>query len=291
MAHTDPFLLGPLGRMHPLPGVPVGDGVDVPEVQVGGTATSVRGRPTTDVWATHRTYSFRWPLARTPEAEALLIRSRRLYRGADESLVLRLLDPGVPNLLTLDESVCGAETRIPAASTTGAVDPVSWATVVGGVSSLVAVGLDVPDPLVGYADVVAQWAGSQCVAAYLAQRRIPVLGRAVTFSAYVRGAGTLQAVISSGTPTVGPLTALTGAWQRVTASLPAGTTGESAFCGLLPGAVGTTVQTTGWQAEHGITATPWTPGGGCPEVEITGFTDGYRALGRRAVEMTLTEVV
>lgn len=296
MAYTDPFLLGPLGAMTRLPGVLVSEGVEREHIRLAGEHHALNGRTTIDVWSVRGTWLFSWPLARADAARRLVTR----FRGTSRA-TLRLLDPIVPNLLPFDASVCGAESRTPTHLGSQPFDEQPWGFHTAGTALLELPGLDVPAPLVGDVDAVARWiapaSGGAIEAATPGWQRVPILGRAVTFSAYVRGSGAvlprLAPINAAGlaTTSIGPAqtTTLTGTWQRVSATIPAGRTEPSCYPMLVTGAAAS-LQTTGWQVEHATTPSAWSPGWGAPEVEIVEFTDSYRALGRRAVTLKLREV-
>ncbi|MCO7195640.1 hypothetical protein [Pseudonocardia sp. McavD-2-B] len=283
MAWHDRFLLGPLGAMRELPSPPAGGGVDVTPERRGGVFEALGGSVVVDVWNVLRTWEFEWPERFPAEVDRVL----RAWHGLDRR-PRRLLDPmHGPNLLTLDTSTVGAASRTLATFVLGS-RPVAFRPVVEPVADLdgVAGGL--------------RWSVPENVADALradVRRRVPALDRPVTVSMWARGAGTARAQAvpygpdgQAGDPHVGAQTTLTGSWQRLTATAPAGS-GESVVPGLhVDSGAPRNVDTVGWQAEHGTEASAWSPGGACPVVVLTGTDYGYRRLNRRVFTLTLREV-
>ncbi|MEJ2886148.1 hypothetical protein [Actinomycetospora aeridis] len=294
MSYLDRFLLGPLGAMTELPGIPARKGVKVDHERIGGTDRGLRGGLSEDVWATKRSWVFGWDLAHARQAQRLVGRWRSPYRAS----ALRLLDPMVPNLLSPDVAVCGSMSRTPA----GLGDPTStpWAYITAGTTAFDIIGLGQPadTELVGLVDSCAHWTvpGVGVLYSEIAEwGRMPLLGRRTVFSAYVRGSGSVLASVYGETPGAtyaGSSTTLTSSWQRIQAIAPAAAASVSFRVGLVSGSGGADVQTIGWQAEHlpAGNATDWSPGGGAAEVLLTEFGEGYRVLGRRALELTVGEV-
>lgn len=285
MAWLDPFLLGPLGSMRELPSPPASGTVAVTPERTGGTRQSLMGATTLDVWSIHRLYEFEWPERLGPEVRALL----RRWHGLDRR-PLRLLDPmHGPNLASLDVAAVGAASRT-----------LDAFTVVGGT----AVFVPFEDPPAELDGVVggARWTVPADTAAALrgdTTRRVPLLDRAVCVSAWARGTGQAQATVTGydragatidGEFQGGPLVELSGAWQRLTATLPAAADAESITPGLYaPAGAARTVETVGWQVEHATAPSEWSDGGACPRVLLDKFSFGYLRMNRRKITLTLRE--
>lgn len=283
MTWHDPFLLGPLGAMRELPSPPASGGVDVTPARRGGIFEALGGSVVVDVWRVLRRWDFEWPERMARDVAPIL----RQWQGLDRR-PRRLLDPmHGPNLLTLDAATVGAASRTLDAFVLGG-RPVAFRPL-----------LDVPDELAGVVGGL-RWTVPEGIADALradTTRRAPALGRPVTVSMWVRGSGTAraQAVPYSaggerGDPYVGAQTTLTGAWQRLAATAPAGA-GESVAPGLhVDAGAQRTVESVGWQAEHGATASPWGDGGACPVVVLADHNYAYRRLNRRTIKLSVREV-
>lgn len=286
MAWFDPFLLGPLDAMRPLPSPPHGGEVKVTPSRTGGLHEPLMGPAVQDVWRVRREWEFSWPESHTAVVETI----RRQWYLMDRR-PRRLLDPMAgANLLAIDTATVGAVSRTLARFDVGS-RPVTFQAI-----------RDVPDELDGVTGGL-HWAVPAGVGDALradVTRPVPVLGRDLTVSQYVRGAGTVAAQVepldATGAalgPIRGPQTPLTAtAWTRVAVTLPAGSPALSALPAL---AVFTgdarTVESVGWQAEHADTPGPWDSAGACPLVTLAGDHDySYLRLNRRKVSLTLQEV-
>lgn len=286
MAWHDRFLLGPLGAMRELPSPPAGGGVDVDPQRRGGVFEALGGSVVVDVWRVLRVWEFEWPERFPVEVDRIL----RAWHGLDRR-PRRLLDPmHGANLASLDASTVGAASRT------------LRTFVVGGRPVTFVPLLDVPDELDGVTGGIAWSVPGQTADALRADvaRRAPTLDRPVTVSMYVRGSGAARAQAvpyaagaapdDGGDPYVGAPVTLTGSWQRLTVTMPAGV-GESVVAGLhVDAGAQRTVESVGWQVEHGDEASRWTPGGACPVVVLGGHDYGYRRLNRRTINLTLREV-
>lgn len=285
MAWHDPFLLGPLGAMRELPSPPAGGGVDVDPVRIGGVREALGGRTVVDVWRVVREWSFSWPDGFPAEVERVL----RAWHGLDRR-PRRLLDPmHGPNLATLDLSAGGAVTRSVREITVGGSSG----------SASFAPRADMPaalDDVTGAYVWQVPESSSNLVLRAGSRRPAPTLGGPVCVSAYVRGAGgcRVQGIgrTAAGAEQThpGPEIALSGAWQRMSAVVPAGAV-ESVSVGLWArSGASRTVEATGWQIEHGTEPSEWSLGGACPRVVLLDHTHSYRRLNRRDMSLVLREV-
>lgn len=286
MAWSDPFLLGPLGGMRPLPSPPHGEKVSAAPVRRGGVHEPLLGPAVEDIWSTRR----RWELPYAERQAAELRALTRQWYGLGARRPLRLLDPmWGPNLLSIDASATGALSRTLAAFNAGP-RPMTFVP-----------SLDLPAELEDCSGLL-RWAVPQNVAdAVRADEAnpVPVLKRAVTVSLFARGAGQVAAQVEpvniDGTAQAASIRSafitLTATWQPLSVTLPAGSAAAGAYAALsVASGAARTVETCGWQAEHGTTRTRWELGGACPRVRLAGFDPAYQRLNRRSGSSTLEEV-
>jgi hypothetical protein len=291
VAHTDPFLLGPLGHLVRLPS-PVAAGFDAQYERTAAVQSTLTGSTTVDLLGVHRVWPFEMDWKDAADARRLIAR----WTSPLLSAPLRLVDPLTPNRLSLD-----------AASGGGVSGSDEALTLTGATGQLRRLLLDeVPDELLGLLDggyraaLVAGAAGDLLLDP---QQPAPVVAgdEVLALRLWVRGlsataSGLVQWVDGAGTRTdlVGPPVALSEAagWQLVELSgtPPAGTVGAVAGVRVTAaaGSDGQVDLTGAALAREQLDE--WEPGGGAPVVVLDEFDHAYRRLGRRGMSLTVREV-
>lgn len=290
MGYADPFLLGPLGRMRALPSPP-GAGMGANYARVAGEHRSLRGGTTLDLLGVQREWSFPYDYRTDPEAAHVIAR----YTSPLTTEPLRLLDPMVPNRLSIDLASGGGAT--------GTVDG-------QGVSSGPAPTRIRPDTrptvLDGLLDGGFRWQPSSAATDWYLTLdwRVPVEpGEAIVFRGWLRGAGTTTVVpfirrynaANVYADTLGTPLALTASWVEFAVPVTVDAGRISAVVGLHvdAGASGRVIDLMAPQCGLAaqLPAGEWQPGGGAPAVVVVGGLDhAYQRLGRHAMTFTLREI-
>lgn len=276
------WYLGPVGACRLIP-API-RALTVDRELVGATVRSLAGATTVYRYAQPRSWTLGWPTMTEDEGTYL----RMVGLGLVPSL--RLIDPMVSNLLPVQVATGGSYRR----------DSSRFGCTGGSYTSWVAMA-DPPvlTPLRG----VQSWVRDTTAAGTLTladiSDRVPLVGRPVRFTAWVRGtAVTLSAAVNAydaaGTATLSTGTSLVldpAVWRYVEVNyVPAA--GKMSLVPLLSIAAGqaaSTVQTTGWMVAFTGEGGEWSEGGGAPEVVIATLGNTYAKWRRYALTMTLIE--
>ena len=282
MTSPEPLSLwvGPLGRLHELPVLPIRGSHPAGHDRIGAVHTSLSGTTTVDVLAHRRSWSVDWTCLTAAEWGYL----EAWWLGLGRDKPYRIVDPRRANRLTRDGSSGGSYSH-----------GVTAHTVTAGTRSYVPV-TDWP------ADVELDGAVSWVVPAAGATLRIddalrvPLIpGEQVTLAVLLADSGSAQvgaqlydaAGVSAGTSLAAAGTFTGWAWRTHTFTPTAGQVAASLAVVAAAGA--RTVRVGPAQAEAGAASTPWTPGSGCPLVVLTEFASSY-PLGLYDASIEIREV-
>lgn len=287
MGYADPFMLGPLGRMRPVPS-PIAAGMAAPYRRIASEHRSLRGGTTVDVLGAVREWEF--PLEYRTDAEARLLIAR--WSSPITTEALRMIDPLTPNRLSLDLASGGG--------VTGTTD--GQGVAISTVTSRIFPDAR-PALLDGLLDGAFRW---RPLAApndwYLTlDWRAPVQsGEALSFRGWLRGTGSVQPFVrrydaanAYADAVIAPI-ALTSTWTEfaVDTLMEAGRTGAVVGLHVEAGDVDRTIDLMGPQfgLSDELPAGQWQPGGGGPVVVVTDFDHNYQRLGRRGMKLTIREM-
>lgn len=286
MGYADPFLLGPVGRLLPLPSN-VAKGFSAPYQRSQAVQTSLRGGTTVYVFGAKRSWEFEFAFRHGLDVDRLIAR----WTSPIFTEKLRLIDPITPNRLSLDAASGGG--------TTGLVDA---ATVDAGTVERITPAV-MPAEVDGLLDGAYRWTPSTGAGALLLDDidRVPVqVGETLTFTAWARGTASVEPFVrrllsdGSTSDSASPAVALQEmAWTEVTETV----TVQAGTVAMAPGikvAAAPGVREVELTAAV-FTADPnapgyWTPGGGAPVVTLTAFDHGYQQTGLREMELVVKEV-
>lgn len=276
---TDAFWLGPVGQLREL--TAPGSGIPRSSTRIGGTHTSVDGTPTVDTLG----FKGAWEFAFDWRYRTELRRLRALHHRAVDAQ-LRLIDPMVPNRLSLGVSTCGAT-------------PARRQLPLTGDGAVLRAADTAPD-LIGLCSGSIAWTppadGGLLTERTPLRSAVVLPGETIALSTYVRSTRVVQVQIvvfdaaDMPTATVTGSSTSSGEWVRLAATHTAGT-GDAYAVAQLSAAAGTgTVNTTGWQLEAAPDATEWDLGGGSPLVVIDQLTKTSPYYPMTDAGLTLLEV-
>lgn len=288
MAYHDPFLLGPLGRMLELPSPDAG-GLDAQYERIAGEHRSIRGFTTVDMLAVKRVWSFPLSHRLAEDSHALIAR----WAAPLTTETLRLVDPLVPNRLSLDVSTCGGSTSLAAEQYVSA----------GAQPTRIKPDTR-PAALDGLLDGAYRWSPNTPARDWWLNLELPAPvteGEQIVFRGWVRGASTsvepfiteLDAADDDTTTLIDSPIALSSTWQEfsVSVTVAAGTVCVLAGLHVESGSADRVVDLMGPQLgpSADLPAGKWCPGGGAPAVVVADFSHAYSRLGRSTMTIVVRE--